>query len=116
MLFQALNPVANCHPHLFDTYREQLLHRTIEQQDTLAYICLQQYLIASAVVGGEQTAKQNLNTLIDLLKDSRTSNQIRAYIFHGCQLLGIKYKHVLEARRNDLMAFESNATCRSILD
>jgi hypothetical protein len=73
-------------------------------------------LIASAVIGGEQTAKKNVNILIDILKNPGTSNGIQSYIFYGLQLIGIKYKNVLDARRNDLMPFQSNPTCRSLLD
>ncbi len=116
ILFQSLTPVANYQPHLFDIYRAQLLRRINEQQDTLAYICFQQYLIASAVIDGEQTAKKNVNILIDILKNPETSNEIQSYIFYGLQLIGIKYKNVLDARRNDLMPFQSNQTCRSLLD
>ncbi len=65
ILFQSLTPVANYQPHLFEIYHEQLFHRITSQQDTLAYLCFQQYLIASAVIGGEQIAKENLNILID---------------------------------------------------
>lgn len=116
MLFQALNPVANSQPHLFDTYQTQLLDRVNEKQDLLAYICLQQYLIASAVINGEEKAKENLNILIDILKNPKTSSQIQSYVLHGIQLIGVKYKDALNVRRNDLMEFQSNSTCQSILD
>jgi hypothetical protein len=49
-------------------------------------------LIASAVIGGEQTAKENVNILIDILKNPGTSNGIQSYIFYGLQLIGVKYK------------------------
>jgi hypothetical protein len=116
ILFQALTPVANCQPEMFDAYRAQLLHLVREQQDVCIFGCLLQYLIASVTVGGEPTAKENLNTLIDLLKDSNTSNEIRSAIFRGCQLIGVKHKQTLVARRSDLVAFESNATCQWLLE
>ncbi len=116
MLFQSLIPVANYQPHLFDIYHEQLFRRINEQQDILAYLCFQQYLIASTVIGGEQKAKKNVKILIDILKNPGTSYQIQSYIFYGLQLIGVKYKNVLDARRNDLMAFQTNPTGRSLLD
>ena len=116
ILFQALIPVANYQPHIFDTHRAQLLRLVTEQHDICAFGCFLQYLIASVIVGGEVTAKESLNTLINLLKDSNTSNEIRTSIFRGCQLIGVKYKQALIARRNDLVAFESNAACQSLLD
>ncbi len=116
ILFQSLIPVANYQPHLFDIYHEQLLRRINEQQDILAYLCFQQYLIASTVIGGEKTAKKNVKILIDILKNAGTSYQIQSYIFYGLQLIGIKYKNILDARRNDLMVFQTNPTGRSLLD
>jgi hypothetical protein len=115
-LFQALTPVANYQPHIFDTHRAQLLRLVTEQHDTSAFGCLLQYLIASVIVGGEVTAKENLNILMILLRDSNTSNEIRTSIFHGCQLIGLKYKQALIAQRNNLIAFESNAACQSLLN
>jgi hypothetical protein len=116
ILFQSLLPVANYQPHLFDVYHQQLLRRINEQQDILAYLCFQQYLIASTVIGGEQTAKKNVKILIDILKNAGTSYQIQSYIFYGLQLIGVKYKNVLDARRNDFMVFQTNPTGRSLLD
>ncbi len=116
ILFQSITPVANYQPHFFDVYHEQLLRRINEQQDVLAFICFQQYLITSAVIGGEQIAKENLNILIDILKNPGTSNGIQSYIFYAFQLIGIKYKKVLDERRDDFMPFQSNPTCRSLLD
>ncbi len=116
ILFQSLIPVASYQPHLFDIYHAQLLRRINENQDTLAYLCFQQYLITSTVIGGEQIAKKNVNILFDILKNPGTSNGIQSYIFYGLQLIGIKYKHALDARRNDFMPFQSNPTCRSLLD
>ena len=66
ILFQALNPVANYQPHSFDIYHSQLRRRINEKQDILAYICFQQYLIASTVVDGEQKARENVNILIEI--------------------------------------------------
>jgi hypothetical protein len=70
ILFQALVPVANCQPHKFDPHRAQLLRLVTEHQDICVFGCLLQYLIASVIIGGESTAKENLNTLINLLKDN----------------------------------------------
>lgn len=116
ILFQSLTRVGNYQPHLFDIYQSQLLDRITSQQDILSYICFQQYLITSAVIGGEQTATDNLNIFIDILQNPGTSNAIQSYIFHGLQLIGVKYRKVLDARRNDLMPFQSNPICRSLLD
>ncbi|CAF3502645.1 unnamed protein product [Rotaria socialis] len=88
IIFQAFIPVANHQPEKFDVYCAQLLHLVIEHQDICVFGCLLQYLIASVITRGEQTAKENINTLIYLLKDNKTSNDIRSSIFRGCQLIG----------------------------
>ncbi|CAF3708500.1 unnamed protein product [Rotaria socialis] len=116
IIFQAFIPVANHQPEKFDVYCAQLLHLVIEHQDICVFGCLLQYLIASVITRGEQTAKENINTLIYLLKDNKTSNEIRSSIFRGCQLIGVIYKNALVARRNDLTAFESDLACQSLID
>ncbi len=116
ILFQVLSCVANCQPHFFDAHRAQLLRVVTEEQNILAFICLQQYLITSVIAGDEQTANENLTLLIDLLKDNGTSNDIRTRIFYACQLIGLRYKQALTARRNDFIAFDANTTCRMLLD
>ncbi|CAF4700328.1 unnamed protein product, partial [Rotaria sp. Silwood2] len=75
MIFQGLTFIANTNLNLFHKY---------------PYNCLQQYLVASTIVNGEQTANESLVILINLLKDqSGIINDIRAQIFHTCQLIGI---------------------------
>lgn len=116
-LFQGLGLVANAQPHLFHKHRNTILRFIIEQQNISAFTCLQQYLVASAIVDGEQQANQSLTFLIDLLKrSSGISNDIRTQIFHACQLIGIINKQALESKRADLEAFNSFAECRTLLD
>ncbi|CAF5015761.1 unnamed protein product, partial [Rotaria sp. Silwood1] len=43
-------------------------------------------------------------------------NDIRIQIFHACELIGVINKQALVATRTDLIAFQSYAECRSLLD
>ncbi|CAF5003888.1 unnamed protein product, partial [Rotaria sp. Silwood1] len=54
--FQALGYVANVQPHLFHKYRAQLLELVTKQQNVWAFGCLQQYFVASTIIGDENTA------------------------------------------------------------
>jgi len=88
-----------------------------EQQSIAAFNCFQQYLVASVILHGEQKADEYLTLLINLLKNIQNiSSDLSTQIFHTCQLIGIRYKQVLSNKRNDLIPFESNSTCRMLID
>jgi hypothetical protein len=88
-----------------------------EQQSIAAFNCFQQYLVASVILHGEQKADEYLTLLINLLKNIKNiSSDLSTQIFHTCQLIGIRYKQVLANKRNDLIPFESNSTCRMLID
>ncbi|CAF4634898.1 unnamed protein product [Rotaria sp. Silwood1] len=116
-IFQGLGLVANAKPDLFHNYRNVLLRFVVEQHNLSAFNCLQQYFIASTIIGGEETANECLTILINLLKtDTGITNDIRTQIFHACQLIGIINKTTLHAKRTDLMEFQSYAECRTLID
>ncbi|CAF4531063.1 unnamed protein product, partial [Rotaria sp. Silwood2] len=117
MIFQGLTFIANINPNLFHKYRSILLHFVIEKHNLSAYNCLQQYLVASTIVNGEQTANESLVILINLLKDqSGITNDIRTQIFHTCQLIGIINKQALQTKRSDLIKYNSYNQCRTLID
>ena len=116
-LFQTLGHIATAQSHLFHKHRNQLLHCVVEQQQMTAFECLQQYFLASTIIGGETTANECLTILIDLLKpNKKMKHDIRKQIFHACELLGVIHKAALETKRTDLMAFRSETECRMLLD
>jgi len=88
-----------------------------EKQNISIFICFQQYLVASVLLHGEQKADEYLTLLINLLKTIKNiSSDLTTQIFHTCQLIGIRYKQVLASKRHDLIPFESNSTCRMLID
>ncbi|UJR31959.1 hypothetical protein I4U23_019432 [Adineta vaga] len=113
-----LSHVASTQPHLFDKHRQQLILLVSQQQQTFeAFTCLQQYLVASTIINGEQAADEYLTLLIDLIKNTKNiSADLCSYIFHTCQLIGIRHKTILANKRDDLLEFESNSACRMLLD
>ena len=116
-LFHTLGRVATAQPHLFHKHRNQLLHCVVEQQQMSAFECLQQYFVASTIIGGETTANECLTILIDLLKpNKKIKHDIRKQVFHACELIGIIHKTALGTKRSDLMAFQSETECRVLLD
>ncbi|CAF3075045.1 unnamed protein product [Rotaria sp. Silwood2] len=116
-VFQGLGFVANAQPHLFHKHHTALLRFIVELQNISAFICLQQYFVASTIVDGEQQANESLTFLIDLLKrGSAITNDIRKLIFHTCQLVGVINKQALESKRTDLEAFNSFPECRTLID
>ncbi|CAF4746599.1 unnamed protein product, partial [Rotaria sp. Silwood2] len=117
MIFQGLTFIANTNLNLFHKYRSILLHFVIEKYNLSAYNCLQQYLVASTIVNGEQTANESLVILINLLKDqSGIINDIRAQIFHTCQLIGIINKQTLQTKRSNLKKYNFYNECRTSID
>ncbi|CAF4268347.1 unnamed protein product [Rotaria sp. Silwood2] len=116
-IFQGLGLVANAKPNLFHNYRSVLLRFIVEQHNLSAFNCLQQYFVASTIIGGEETANECLTILINLLKtDNGITNDIRIQIFHSCQLIGIINKKTLQTRRTDLIEFQSYTECRTLID
>ena len=116
-IFQALGFVANAQPNLFHNHRGLLLRFVVEQQNVSAFSCLQQYFVAWTIVSDEQIANECLTTLLNLLKDGNgITNDIRAHIFHTCQMIGMINKRALVARRADLVGFGSHVGCRMLLD
>ena len=116
-IFQILGSLASAQPHLFDRHRTTLVHLVVEKQAIDAFICLQQYYIASTVVGGEPAADECLTQLIDLVRTAdNLSNDLKTLIFNACQVIGAKYKQSLAKKRSDLLAFESHSTCRILID
>ncbi|CAF4671529.1 unnamed protein product [Rotaria sp. Silwood1] len=116
-IFQTLGYVANAQSHLFDKYQNELLYYVIEKHSLAAFSCLQQYLIASTIIKGEKTADEYLNLLINLIKNTKNiSNDLKSQIFYTCQLIGIKYKKILATKRNDLILFESNSSCQTLIN
>ncbi|CAF1064963.1 unnamed protein product [Adineta steineri] len=116
-IFLMLGHIANAQPHLLDKYRQDLVHFVTEQQKPQAFNCLQQYLVASTIINGEKTVDENLILLINLIKNSKNiSTDLSSQIFHTCQLIGIRHKQILATKRNDLLPFESNSTCRMLID
>ena len=117
IIFQMLGSLASAQPHLFDRHRETLSGIVVEKQSIDAWICLQQYYIASTVIGGERAADAYLTQLLDLVKtNNKLSNDLKTLIFSTCQTIGMKYKHSLAKKRSDLLAFESNSACRILID
>ena len=116
-VFQALGFVANAQPTLFHNHRALLLQFVVEKKNVSAFNCLQQYFVAWTIISDEQIANQCLTILIDLLKDGkRITNDMRAHIFHTCQMIGMINKRAIETRRADFVAFASHAGCRILLD
>lgn len=116
LIFQGLGCVVNVQPRLFHKHRDTLLYFTIEQKNTSAYTCLQQYFLASTIVG-EQQANEALEFFIDLLKKSAgIINDIRSQIFYACQTIGLINTKALQNKRTELEAFKSYPECRTLLD
>ena len=117
LVFQGLGCVANTQPHLFHKHKSVLLRFIITEQNMSALTCLQQYLVSSTIVAGEQRANESLALLIDLLKRGSTiTNDMRKQIFHTCQLIGVMNKQALAAKRADLEEFNSFPECRLLMD
>jgi len=117
VVFQTLGHVATAQPYLFDKHREELLYLVTEQQNLEAFNCLKQYLVATTIINGEKTADEYLNLLINLIKNTQNiSTVLSTQIFHTCQLIGIRHKQILANKRNDLVQFESDPTCRMLID
>ncbi|CAF4717980.1 unnamed protein product, partial [Rotaria sp. Silwood2] len=115
-IFHTLGYVANAQPHLFDKYQEELLQFVIEKHSLTAFGCLQQYLVASAIIKGEKTADEHLNLLINLINKTKDiSADMKPQVFHTFQLIGVKYEEILASKRNDLIAFESDPFCQAVI-
>jgi hypothetical protein len=116
-VFQYLGHIANAQPDLFDKYRNEFLRLITEQQTIQIFTCFQQYLVASTILHGEKAANENLNLLINLVKSIKNiSPDLTTQIFYTCQLIGIRYKSILTTKRNEFIPFESNSTCRMLID
>jgi len=116
-VFQIFGHIANAQPHLFDKHRDELLNLIIEKQNSDVFLCFQKYLVASTILYGEEKVDEYLNLLINLLKNIKNiSSDLSTQIFHTCQLIGIRYKQILANKRNDLILFQSNSTCRMLID
>ena len=116
-IFRILAYIANAQPHLFDKHRDELLQYVIEQKRLEIFNCLQQYLVASTILNGEKTADESLTLLINLLKNTKNiPPEFTTQIFYTCQLIGIRYKQILANKRNEFIAYESNSTCRILID
>lgn len=117
LIFQGLGYVANAQPNLFHRHRDTILRFVVEHQNVSAFMCLQQYFVASTIVDGENRANESLKFLIDLLKpDTGIGNDIRKQIFYACQVIGMINKQALESKRTELEKFSSYPECRTLLD
>ncbi|CAF3019485.1 unnamed protein product [Rotaria sp. Silwood2] len=117
LIFHALGYVANAQPHLFDKYQEELLQFVIEKHSLTAFGCLQQCLVASAIIKGEKIADEHLNLLINLINKTKDiSADLKPQVFHTFQLIEVKYKEILASKRNDLIAFESDPFCQAVIN
>ncbi|CAM4771267.1 unnamed protein product [Rotaria magnacalcarata] len=115
-IFQTLGHIASAQPHLFDKHKDTLFDYTIERNSTVVFDCLQHYLVASTIINGEKTADEYLTRLIDLIKIIKNiAIELKTQIFHTCQVLGVRHKHILAAKRNDLIPFESDSTCQALI-
>ena len=102
---------------MFDKHREDFLYFITEQKSLQAFTCFEQYLVASTIVHGEKVADEYLTLLINLIKPTQNiSAQFTTQIFHTCQMIGIRHKQSLTNKRNDLIPYESNPTCRTLID
>lgn len=115
-ILKGLSYAANVKPHLFHQHRVQLLQMITKQRNLSACECLQQYLVASCIVGDENTANESLTILLNILKNSKIDDDIRVATFHTCGLIGAINKQALESKRNDFIKFQSYAECRLLLD
>lgn len=116
-IFHGLSFVANAKPHLFDKHYPILIRFITEQQSAPAMTCLQQYLVASTIMDGEEKANESVLILMNLLKkDDGISNDIRELIFYGCQLIGVIHIKALAAKRDDLISLNSYPACRRLID
>jgi hypothetical protein len=116
-VFQCLSNIASAQPDLFDKYRSEFIRLMTEQPNIQIFSCFQQYLVASTILHGEKAADENLNLLINLVKSIKNiSADLSSQIFYACQLIGIRYKTSLQAKRNELLPFESNPACRMLID
>lgn len=116
-VFICLQPVATAHPQVLDKYRDEFLRLITEQQSIPVFLCFEQYLLATAILHGEQTADEYLTLLIHLVQSiPNITPDLSRMIFHTCQLIGLRYTSVLANRRNDLLPFESNPICRTLID
>lgn len=116
-MLEALGFVANIQPHLFHKYRDQLLLMVTKNQNASAFHCLQQYFAASTIVSEGKTADEYLTILMKLLKENpKMNNDIRKQIFHVCEIIGVINKQALEVKRKDLVAYQTYAECRILLD
>lgn len=115
-IFLGLCIVANAKPNLFDKYRNTLVDFIINKHYSSAFDCLQKYLVASTVIGGEAIAKESFTVLIDLLKTgSKISNDVRTKIFYACQMIGTINKHAYQSKRADLMHFNTYPECKILI-
>ena len=116
-VFICLQPVATAHPQVLDKYRDEFLRLITEQQSIPIFMCFEQYLLATTILHGEQTADEHLTLLIHLVQSiPKISSDLSKMIFHTCQLIGLRYKSVLANRRNDLVPFVSNPICQILID
>jgi hypothetical protein len=116
-LYQTLGYVANAQPRLFDQHRDDMLHPIIKQHNYNACKCFHQYCVASVILGGEITANEYLNLLIDLIKNNGSMpNDLKTQIFLICQVIGARHTQSLADKRDALLPFESNVACRMLID
>ncbi|CAF3691039.1 unnamed protein product [Rotaria socialis] len=115
-IFLTLGHIASAQPHLFDKHKDTLFDYTIERNSTAVFDCLQRYLVASTIINGETTADEYLTQLINLIKSIKNiAIELKTQIFHTCQVIGVRHKHILAAKRNDLIPFESDSTCQALI-
>jgi len=116
-VYQMLLPIANAQPELFVVHQNEFLEQIKTEQNRDLFQCFQTYLIALTILHGETKVNEYLNLLIDLLKTTKNlSNDLSTQIFHTCQLIGLRNKQLLASKRNDFIAYESNTTCRMLID
>lgn len=117
LVYQMLLPIANAQPQLFALYENDFLEQIKAEQNVDLFHCFQTYSIALTLLQGENKANEYLNILIHLLKTIKNlSNELSTQIFHTCQLIGLRNKQLLASKRNDFLPFESNTTCRMLID
>lgn len=114
--FYVLSHASNAQPSLFDKHREDLINYVIEKNDVAIFMCLQKYLVASIIINGEKVADEYLTLLINLVKSIKNITlELKTQIFYTCQLIGVRHKEILAKRRNELIAFESDSSCQSLI-
>ncbi|CAM4932112.1 unnamed protein product [Rotaria socialis] len=117
LIFGVLAVITNTRPHLLNNYHDLLVHFVNEQKNASNFDCLQEYFVASTIVGGEKAAYDSLTVLIDCLKsDIQITNDTRPQIVYICQLIGILNEQALRHKRKDFLIFNSYPECRILLD